>query len=70
MELGTYQRNTPNATTDFDSEHPFLHSPVPFQFATAAKALNHSIANTRSVPAIAYGFANFRVRGKRGVIVW
>jgi hypothetical protein len=41
--LRTYHKKTPIATTALLTVHPPLHFPVPFQFATAAKADNHII---------------------------
>jgi hypothetical protein len=65
-----YQMKTPNATMTLESEHPLLHFPVPFQLATAAKADSHAMHRNRSTATRAYGLANLRVRGKRGVMVW
>lgn len=55
--------------TPLDALHASPQRSLAFHFVTAAKADSHNIANKRSTAIRAYGFANFRVRGNREVMV-
>lgn len=60
---------TPMPTRALLAPHAPLHFPLELKLACAAKAASQKMAIKKSTVARAYGFANFRVRGNRGVMV-